>query len=178
MWLASPTILPSSERPQRRILDRLACFLVDDVEHVLKVASGGFRRLPADKFLGDGIEEVHSPFGVGADDRIADARQRNVQPLSLLLDESGILFGHTTGGGFFHEAAGVSSARFRSVMSLVIFENPRRFPPSSCSAVMTTLAQNCEPSLRTRQPSSSNRPSAAATLSSWSGQPRSMASWG
>jgi hypothetical protein len=43
------------------------------------------------------------------------------------------------------------------------------------SVVMTTLTQNCDPSLRTRQPLSSNRPSAVATLSSWAGQPRSSA---
>ena len=41
---------------------------------------------------------------------------------------------------------------------------------------MTTLAQNREPSLRTRQPSSSKRPSPAATSSSCAGQPRATAS--
>ena len=72
---------------------------------------------------------------------------------------------------------GISSAFFRSVKSLVIFEKPLRFPASSRKAVKMTLAQNREPSLRTRQPSSSNRPSAACCNSS-AGQPCSTASGG
>ena len=59
------------------------------------------------KLLGDRVEEVDPALGVGADDGIADARQRDVQPLPLLLDEPGVLLGHTAGGGLFREAAGV-----------------------------------------------------------------------
>ena len=55
---------------------------------------------------------------------------------------------------------------------------PSRRPARRASAVMMTLAQNREPSLRTRQPSSSKRPSAVATCSSCSGQPLSTASCG
>ena len=44
-------------------------------------------------------------------------------------------------------------------------------PSGSRRAVMTTLAQKREPSLRTRQPSSSKRPSRAATSSSCAGLP-------
>jgi hypothetical protein len=43
---------------------------------------------------------------------------------------------------------------------------------------MMTLAQNCEPSLRTRQPSSSKRPTFAATSSSCCGQRLSTAACG
>ena len=123
-------------------------------------------RLPADKFLGDRIEEVDPPLGVGADDGIADARQRDVQALPLLLDEPGVLFGHTTGRRFFHEAAGVLLRPLPLGQVPGDLREATKFPASSCSAVMTTLAQNCVPSLRTRQPSSSKRPSALATFSS------------
>ena len=49
----------------------------------------------------------------------------------------------------------IRSLSRRSVMSRVTFEKPRSRPDSSRSAVMTTLAHSFEPSLRTRQPSSS-----------------------
>ena len=44
-----------------------------------------------------------------------------------------------------------SFSRFRSVMSRVTFVKPVSSPLWPRSAVITTLAQNCEPSLRTRQ---------------------------
>ena len=100
VWLASPTILPSSQRPQRRVLDRLAGVLVDDAEHVFERPPGRLARLPADQLLGDRIQEIDPPLGVGADDRIADARQRDVQPLPLLVS-------HLAGGGFLGQASGV-----------------------------------------------------------------------
>ena len=57
----------------------------------------------------------------------------------------------------------------------MILAKPHRVPAASYRVVMTTLAQKVEPSLRTRHPSSSNRPSARATFNSCSGQPRSTA---
>ena len=51
-----------------------------------------------------------------------------------------------------------SSARLRSVKSRVTFAKPVSSPVSSRIAVRMTLAQKREPSLRTRQPSSSTRP--------------------
>src|SRR5438105_3816934 len=42
---------------------------------------------------------------------------------------------------------------------------------------MSTLAHSSDPSLRTRQPSSSKRPVRAAISSVCCGQPRSMSSW-
>jgi hypothetical protein len=54
----------------------------------------------------------------------------------------------------------------RSVRSRVTLANPTNDRSSAYSAVMTTLAQNWVPSLRTRHPSSSNRPTSRATLSS------------
>ena len=44
------------------------------------------------------------------------------------------------------------------------FAKPTSVPSASRSAVMTTLAQKREPSLRTRQPSSSKRPFAGRDL--------------
>ena len=79
-----PDDLAVPQRPQGRVLDRLAGVLVDDAEHVFQRSSGGFLRLPADQLLGDRVEEIDPALGVGADDGIADARQRDVQPLPLL----------------------------------------------------------------------------------------------
>ena len=63
----------------------------------------------------------------------------------------------------------------RSVRSRVTLAKPTSTPRASRSAVMTTLAQNSVPSLRTRQPSSSKRPSRAATSSSYAGCRRARA---
>ena len=57
----------------------------------------------------------------------------------------------------------------------MIFEKPTCLPASSWIAVMTTVAQKVEPSLRTRKPSSSKRPTFAATASSCWGQRLSTA---
>ncbi len=103
--------------PQRRVLDRLAGVLVDDAEHVLQGAARGFLGLPADKLLGDRVEEVDPALGVGADDGIADARQRDVQPLPLLLDQPGVLLGHTAGRASSARRRAFSSDCFRSVKS-------------------------------------------------------------
>ena len=100
VWLASPTILPLPQRPQRRVLDRLAGVLVDDAEHVFERPTGSLARLPADQLLGDRVQEVDPALGVGADDGIADARQRDLQPLPLLVR-------HLAGGGFFRQSPGV-----------------------------------------------------------------------
>ena len=70
------------------------------------------------------------------------------------------------------------SAAWRSVTSRVTLPKPIRVPSSSRTAVITTLAQNRLPSLRMRQPSSSNRPSDAACDSSISSLPESTSSGG
>jgi hypothetical protein len=48
---------------------------------------------------------------------------------------------------------------------------PINSPLPSHTGSMTTLVQNCMPSLRTRQPSASNLPSSAAMRSACSGKP-------
>ena len=59
----------------------------------------------------------------------------------------------------------------RSVRSRVTLAKPMSAPSSPRSAVITTFAQNREPSLRTRHPSSSNRPSRPRDLELESGIP-------
>ena len=55
-----------------------------------------------------------------------------------------------------------SSTCLRSVRSRVSLANPRALPAGSRMAVKTTFAQKVDPSLRTRQPSTSHRPSVLA----------------
>ena len=64
-----------------------------------------------------------------------------------------------------------SWASRRSVMSRVILAKPTRRPVSSFTRSITTWAQNRLPSLRTRQPSSSKRPSVIAVCRARSGTP-------
>ena len=75
-------------------------------------------------------------------------------------------------------AACSSSTRFCSVRSRITFEYPRSTPASSRTAPVTTWAQNRLPSLRTRQPSTSIRPSYAAAASSRSQIPARASSSG
>ena len=56
-------------------------------------------QFPADEALGHGVEEVDAALGVGADDGVPDARQRDVQPLPLVVR-------HLAGGGFFGQSPG------------------------------------------------------------------------
>ncbi len=64
----------------------------------------------------------------------------------------------------------------RSVMSWVILAKPISSPASSRMASMITWAQKRVPSLRTRQPSVSQRPSVAACRNPLSGTPASRSS--
>jgi len=68
------------------------------------------------------------------------------------------------------------SVRLRSVRSRVTLANPTSAPRSSRTAVITTSAQKREPSLRTRQFSSSWRPVAAAARRVASGLPAATSS--
>ena len=165
VWFASPTIVPSSSARSAGFSTgwRVSSLTMRNTSS--SVPARGLLGLPADELLGDRVEEVDPPLGVGADDGIADARQRDVQPLPLLLDQPGVLLGHSAGGGFFHEAAGVLLGPLPLGQVPGDLREADAGPrPRRCRAVMTTLAQNCEPSLRTRQPSSSNRPSACGDL--------------
>ena len=61
----------------RRVLDRLAGLLVDDVEHLREWPSGGFPLRPSRQRLGRRVQENHPRLVVGRDDGVADARQRD-----------------------------------------------------------------------------------------------------
>ena len=107
VWFASPTITPSLSARRAGFSTgwRVSSLTMRNTSSSVRL-----RRLfglPADKLLGHRVEEVHPALGVGADDGIADARQRDMQPFPLLLDQPGILFGHSAGRCFFHESAGV-----------------------------------------------------------------------
>ena len=52
--------------------------------------------------------------------------------------------------------------------------NPRSWPSAPCSAVITTSAQNREPSLRTRHPSFSHRPFAIGLPQTELREPRAL----
>ena len=73
-------------------------------------------------------------------------------------------------------AAAPSAPRAVRVMSRVILAKPSRLPSLSRMRLMTTLAQNCEPSLRTRKPSASNLPSRSAVSSARAGMPAARSS--
>ena len=71
-------------RPQRRVLDRLARLLVDDVEDLRDRLPHRFLLIPAGQRLGDVVEKAHRAVTVGRDHRVADARQRDAQPFVRL----------------------------------------------------------------------------------------------
>ncbi len=73
-------------------------------------------------------------------------------------------------------ARNACSARLCSVRSRVTLANPTSTPRSSRTAVITTSAHKREPSLRTRQFSSSNRPPARAARRAASGLPAATSS--
>jgi len=83
-------------------------------------------------------ETIHFP-------RHYDIGEDQIDPITIDFQQRGLCIGFC-------------SASRRSVISRVIFAKPMRFPKSSRMASITTLAQKKEPSLRTRQPSSSYRP--------------------
>ena len=84
VWFASPTITPSLQRRRAGFSTgwRVSSLTMRNTSG--RRPAGGFLGLPADELLGDRVEEVDPALGVGADDGIADARQRDVQPLPLL----------------------------------------------------------------------------------------------
>jgi hypothetical protein len=67
------------ERPEGRVLDRLAGVLVDDAEHPVERLPGGVILAPPGQLLGDGVEVGDVAAGVGREDGIADAGERDPQ---------------------------------------------------------------------------------------------------
>ncbi len=68
-----------------RVLHREPRLLIDDLEDRLHRLPGRLRLRPPGQGLGHRIQERDAAPGVGRDDRIADARQRDAQPLTLLM---------------------------------------------------------------------------------------------
>ncbi len=69
-----------------RVLERLPALLVDDRKDPLETGPRGLRGLPAGEPLRLGVQEDHPAENVGADDTVADARQRDPQGLALACD--------------------------------------------------------------------------------------------
>ena len=75
---------PLPQGTEGGVLDRLAGSFVDDVEDVRQGAAHGLGLGPAGQGLGHAVHERHPALGVGADHRVADAGERDPQPLRLL----------------------------------------------------------------------------------------------
>jgi len=72
------------ECPQCRILDKLASVLIDDAEHVRQRLTCRLFKRPPGHGLRDGIEKADPPLGIGDDDGIPDAPERDPKLLGLL----------------------------------------------------------------------------------------------
>ena len=79
---ADDDALPNHLR--HRVLDRPAGLLVQDGEYRLQRLPLGLFLAPAGQGFGHRVEERHPAFGVRGDDRIANADERDPQPLPLL----------------------------------------------------------------------------------------------
>ena len=78
--------------PCTGIADGLAGFLVDDVKNLVHRAARGFRLRPAGELFGKGIQQRHTPFGIGGYHGIADGVERNREPfLADLQGDVGLL---------------------------------------------------------------------------------------
>ena len=76
--------LPVPQGAQGGILDRFAGVFIDDVEDIRQGPPRGVGGSPASQGLGHVVHERDPAIAIGADHRVADARQRDPQPLRLL----------------------------------------------------------------------------------------------
>ena len=79
-----------SRKAQGGVFDRLASVFADDMKYLGQGSTHRLGRRPAGESLGHDIQKSHAAFGVGADDGIANAAQRDPQPFGLFLQS---LFG-------------------------------------------------------------------------------------
>ncbi len=75
---------PLAEAAHDRVLDRQARRLTDQVEYVADRTAGRFGRVPAGELLGDRVQVLDAPFGIGGDDRVADRLERDLRLLLFL----------------------------------------------------------------------------------------------
>ena len=66
-----------------RVLGGLACFFVDDVEHLQQGAALRFAGQPAGQAFRSGVEPLNAAAGIGGDDGVADRLERDVQQFVL-----------------------------------------------------------------------------------------------
>jgi hypothetical protein len=74
----------SSYGLQGRVLDRLPCRFVDNLEDNREGPADGVGPLPAGQGFRHAIHKRDSAVGISADDRVADARERQTQPFGML----------------------------------------------------------------------------------------------
>ncbi len=79
-----PNHSPLPQGSDGGVLDWLPSSFVDDLEDLGQRSPDGLVLRPAGQGLGDAVHECHAGLHIGADHRVADARQRNSQPLRPL----------------------------------------------------------------------------------------------
>ena len=79
--VGQPHHFPLAQNDAHRILHGLAGVFVDDVENLFKRFATGFLLPPTREQLGRRIEQFHAAFGVGGDDRIANASKNDAVTL-------------------------------------------------------------------------------------------------
>ena len=68
-----------------RVLDRVATHFIDDLENGVQRFPSFLLLRPAGQGLSHRVQEGGAAVGVGGDDRIANAGERDLQPLPLLV---------------------------------------------------------------------------------------------
>ena len=79
----------AADRHRQRVLERLAGFLMEAAEHLLDRAPLAVLEPPAGQRLGDRVDVVDDAAGIGRDDAVADALQRDLR--AFLLAEQRLL---------------------------------------------------------------------------------------
>ena len=69
---------PLAQAADDRVLEWQAARLADQVDHLADRTARGLGRIPAGELLGDGVQVLDTPFGVGGDDGVADRLERDL----------------------------------------------------------------------------------------------------
>jgi hypothetical protein len=103
---------PLAEHASDGIFDRLAGFFVEDDKDFLQRSVTSFGKTPSGQLLGSGIEELHPSFGIGHDNRIADAVQHVPEPLRVGAQRAEV-FRATLGGSESYPELGFSERLYQ-----------------------------------------------------------------
>ncbi len=126
---------PLVQRAQGGVFDRRPRRFVDDLKDIGQRPAHRLGLGPTGQTLGDGVQEDHATFGVGADHGVADAGQRDPQPLAF---RKQLLLGALP----LDQNAGRVLQRYRTQRTLFVFHWFRhRASPSDASAVPSTRAR-------------------------------------